>query len=72
MPARRILLVCPDGQINGIWYNGKTSANLLRGDMEFGFIYAYADGTCRGDQDLTGEIQQIGEMIIASLTVPLP
>jgi len=69
-PARRVLLVCPTGQVNSIWYHQSDSqANLQRGNMEFGFIYSYTGAYCQGDYSLSGKVQYLGEMIIASLKV---
>ena len=69
-PVRRILFVCPTGQINGIWYHGKTDANIQRGNLEFGFILTFTGVYCEEGYSLGGETQRVGEMIIASLTVP--
>jgi hypothetical protein len=68
-PARRILFVCPTGQINAIWYHGETDANIQRGNTEFGFIFSYAGSYCQDDYSLTGKVQHVGEMIIASLAM---
>ena len=71
-PAKRIYFVCPNGQVNSIWYHGSdTEANIRRGDLEFGFIYRYNDPIyCSEGYSLSGKIQRVGEMIIASLKVP--
>jgi putative hemolysin len=70
-PARRTYLVCPTGQIDSIWYQGgENEANILRGNMEFGFIYSYSGVYCQDGYSLTGKVQLVGEMIIASLQVP--
>jgi putative hemolysin len=69
-PARRILFVCPTGQVNEIWYHGETDANIQRGNTEFGFIFSYAGHYCQDDYSLGGKVQRVGEMIIASLAVP--
>jgi putative hemolysin len=70
-PAQRIYLVCPTGQIDSIWYQGgENEANILRGNMEFGFIYSYRGVYCQDGYELTGKVQLVGEMIIASLQVP--
>jgi hypothetical protein len=69
-PARRLLLVCPTGEITSIWYHEAESApNVTRGDMEFGFIFS-AGEYCVSGQSLAGKVQYVGEMIIASLKVP--
>jgi putative hemolysin len=69
-PARRILFVCPTGEITAIWYHDavKDQPNLARGELEFGFIYSYY--YCEPGFSLGGKIQRVGEMIIASLKVP--
>ena len=71
-PVRRVYLVCPTGQVNSIWYNGsETEANIQRGDLEFGFIYSYNDPIyCQEGYSLSGKVQRVGEMIIASLKTP--
>ena len=70
-PARRNLLVCPSGDVTEIWYHdaAEGQSNIVRGDMEFGFIYS-GPGHCEPGYNLGGKIQRVGEMIIASLTVP--
>ena len=71
-PARRVLFVCPTGQINEIWYHDMTESkpNLQRGNVEFGFILTLTDFYCEAGHSLGGKIQRMGEMIIASLKVP--
>jgi putative hemolysin len=70
-PARRVYLVCPEGQIQSIWYQGgENQPNILRGNLEFSFIYTYSGNYCQGDRSLTGKTQLVGEMIIASLNMP--
>jgi putative hemolysin len=70
-PVTRTYLVCPAGQINSIWYQGgENQPNIQRGNMEFGFIYSYSGTYCSGENSLTGKVQLVGEMIIASLQVP--
>jgi putative hemolysin len=67
-PAQRIYLVCPSGQIQTIWYQGDGSdPNIQRGDLEFSFIYSYQGINCEGNYSLTGKVQLVGELIIASL-----
>lgn len=69
-PARRILFVCPTGEVTEIWYHNaeENQPNIRRGEMEFGFIYSYS--YCEPGFSLGGKIQRVGEMIIASLKVP--
>jgi putative hemolysin len=71
-PARRELFVCPTGQVNDIWYQGQAenTPNILRGDMEFGFILSLTGFYCEQGHSLGGKLQYVGEMIIASLSVP--
>jgi putative hemolysin len=70
-PARRTYLVCPNGIVESIWYQGgENEANILRGNMEFGFIFSYTGAYCQEPYSLTGKVQLVGEMIIASLQVP--
>jgi putative hemolysin len=69
-PALRWLLVCPNGDVTAIWYHqAEGQPNITRGDMEFGFIYSIG-GHCDAGFSLSGKIQRVGEMIIASLKVP--
>ncbi len=44
-------------------------ANITRGELEFGFIFTGANH-CEAEYSLGGTVQQVGEMIIASLDVP--
>jgi hypothetical protein len=68
-PAQRLLLVCPTGEITAIWYHeAEGQPNLTRANMEFGFIYSAGDH-CEPGQSLSGKIQRVGEMIVASLKV---
>ena len=70
-PARRIYFVCPNGEINSIWYQGnEDSPNIQLGDLEFGFILSLTDFYCEEGHSLDGKTQHVGEMIIASLKVP--
>jgi putative hemolysin len=70
-PAGRIYFVCPNGLINAIWYQGgENEPNIQRSNMEFGFIYSYTGTSCQEPYSLTGKVQLVGEMIIASLQVP--
>jgi len=70
-PARRVLLVCPTGEVTAIWYHNMEEGqpNITRGDMEFGFIYSVGEH-CQQGQSLGGKVQRWGEMIVASLNVP--
>jgi hypothetical protein len=70
-PARRILLVCPTGEVTSIWYHGSESQpNLTRGELEFGFIFNAAPTHCEAGVSLSGKVQRLGEMIVASLKTP--
>lgn len=71
-PARRVLLVCPNGDVTSIWYQNAEEGqpNITRGDMEFGFIFSGAPSHCELGYNLGGKTQYMGEMIIASLKVP--
>lgn len=69
-PAQRLLLVCPTGEVTSIWYHeAEGSPNITRGGMEFGFIYS-AGEHCAPGLSLSGKIQRVGEMVIASLKAP--
>jgi hypothetical protein len=69
-PAQRLLLVCPTGEVTAIWYHQDEGLpNLARGDLEFGFIFTAASH-CEAGYSLSGKVQRVGEMIIASLEVP--
>ena len=70
-PARRVYFVCPNGEINAIWYQGNEgSSNIQRGDLEFGFIFSLTGFYCEDGHSLDGKSQHVGEMIIATLKVP--
>jgi len=69
-PVRRMLFVCPNGQIDSIWYQGESVPNVQRGELEFGFIYSYTGVYCQEGYSPGGKVQHVGEMIIASLQVP--
>jgi putative hemolysin len=70
-PAQRVLLVCPGGQVGAIWYHqSESEPNLLRGNLEFGFIFGYTEMTCAQDHSWSSKEQHVGELIIASLKVP--
>jgi hypothetical protein len=69
-PALRVLLVCPTGEATSIWYHqAEGQPNITRGNLEFGFIFS-TFGHCEPGNNLGGEAQRVGEMIIASLNVP--
>jgi len=68
--ARRVYFVCPTGQVQSIWYHGMDAANLLRGDVEFGFIFSLQQVYCEDGYSLDGKSQHVGEMIIGSLRMP--
>jgi hypothetical protein len=69
-PASRVLLVCPTGEVTSIWYHATDGQpNLVRGDLEFGFIFSTI-GHCESGYSLNGEVRLVGEMIIASHKVP--
>jgi hypothetical protein len=72
LPARRVLFVCPQGEVNDVWFHDSASdsPNIRRGDMEFGFILSMTGFYCEGGHSLTGKNQYWGELIIASLQVP--
>jgi putative hemolysin len=70
LPALRLLLVCPTGEVTEIWYHqAEGQGNIMRGDLEFGFIFS-TGGHCEPGISLGGKVQHLGEMIIASLQVP--
>jgi putative hemolysin len=70
-PAQRVLLVCPTGEVTSIWYHqGEGVPNITRGDLEFGFIFRATSLHCEVGYSLSGKVQRVGEMIIASLKVP--
>lgn len=71
-PARRVLFVCPTGQVNSIWYHDadESTTNIQRGNMEFGFIFSLTGFYCEEGHSLGGKTQYAGEMVIASLQVP--
>jgi putative hemolysin len=70
-PAQRVLLVCPMGEVTAIWYHqSESQANIMRGDLEFGFIFSAAPSHCASGYSVSGKVQRVGEMVIASLTVP--
>ncbi len=70
-PARRTLFVCPTGEVNDIWYQGlgETQPNIQRQNLEFGFILSLTGSYCETGHSLSGKLQRVGEMVIASLKV---
>jgi putative hemolysin len=69
-PALRLLLVCPTRAVTAIWYHqAEGQPNIALGSLEFGIIFT-TPGHCESGNNLTGEAQLVGEMIIASLSVP--
>jgi len=69
-PALRVLLVCPTGEVTAIWYHqAEGQPNITRGNLEFGVIFS-TFGHCEPGNNLSGEAQLVGEMIVASLDVP--
>ncbi len=70
-PAQRMLLVCPTGEVTSIWYHqAEDQPNIVRGDLEFGFIFSGSPSHCEPGYSLGGKVQYMGEMIIASLKMP--
>jgi putative hemolysin len=70
-PINRLLLVCPAGEVTSIWYHqAADQPNIARGDLEFGIIFSATPYHCQDGFSLGGELQLVGESIIASLTVP--
>jgi len=71
-PARRVLFVCPGGEVNDVWYQGaaENAPNIQRGDMEFGFILSLTSFFCEEGHSLGGKNLYLGELIVASLKVP--
>ncbi len=67
-PARRTLFVCPTGEVNDIWYQGleETQPNIQRQNLEFGFILSLTGSYCETGHSLSGKLQRVGEMVIAS------
>jgi putative hemolysin len=71
-PARRVLFVCPGGEVNAVYYQGAAEnvPNIQRGELEFGFILSQTGFYCEEGHHLGGKNQYLGELIIASLKVP--
>ncbi len=66
----RMLLVCPSGEVTAIWYHqAKDQPNITVGNLEFGIIFSMP-GHCESGNNLAGSVQQEGETILASLSVP--
>lgn len=69
-PARRMLLLCPTGEVSSIWYHqGESTPNITRGELEFAFIFSATPQHCEAGYSRSGKAQHLGEMIIASLKV---
>ncbi len=69
-PIIRTLLVCPSGAVTAIWYHqAADQPNITAGSLEFGIIFS-TPGHCEPGNNLVGESQQVGETILASMTVP--
>jgi len=70
-PVNRLLLVCSAGEITAIWYHQAVDQpHITIGDLEFGIIFNATPYHCQDGFSLGGELQRIGEGIIASLMVP--
>ncbi|MCU0485944.1 MAG: DUF333 domain-containing protein [Anaerolineales bacterium] len=70
-PVNRLLLMCPAGEITAIWYHqAADQPNIALDDLEFGIIFSATPYHCQDGFSLSGELQRLGESIIASLTVP--
>jgi len=68
--VRRMYFVCPGGQVNAIYYQGEEQANILRGELEFGFIYGFQGVYCQEGYSLEGKTERLGDLVVASLNVP--
>ncbi len=69
-PVKRMLLVCPSGNVTAIWYHQSSDQpNISLGDLEFSIIFSMS-GHCEPGNNLAGTAQQVGETIISSLVVP--
>jgi hypothetical protein len=68
--ATRKYFVCPNGEVNSVWYMGMDTPHLQRGNLELGFLYSYSGVYCEEGYSLVGKDLYIGELIIASLQVP--
>lgn len=71
-PVRRVTLICPSQEATSIWYQSaeEDQPNIVRNDLEFGFIFSATPLHCEPGYNLSGKTQDVGEMIIASLKVP--
>jgi putative hemolysin len=68
---QRILLMCPTGEVTSIYYHPSSEQpNIAIGSMEFAFIYNASTSHCEAGYSLSGKLQNLGELIIASLKVP--
>ncbi len=71
LPAQRLLLVCPAGEVTSIWYHqAEDQPDIQRGNLEFGIIYRSTSTHCEPGLSLSSKDQLVGEMIVASLAVP--
>jgi hypothetical protein len=69
--VQRILLICPTGEVTSIYYHPSSEQpNIAIGSMEFAFIYNASTNHCDAGYSLGGKLQNVGEMIIASLKFP--
>jgi len=69
--VKRMLLVCPGGAVQSIWYqNGEGAPHITRGDLEFAFIFSAAPTHCEPDVTLEEALQRLGDQIVASLQTP--
>jgi putative hemolysin len=69
--AVRLLLVCPSKSVTSIWYHqAEGQANIVRGNLEFSFIFSATPTHCEAGYSLGGKVQRLGELIFASLKVP--
>ena len=68
--VKRMLLVCPSGDISSIWYHQDDStAAISLGEIEFGVIFSASSSHCLARHSLDGKTQRVGEMIISSLKI---
>jgi putative hemolysin len=68
--ARRVQFVCPGGQVNSLWYQGEEQASIQSGGLEFGLIYGFTGVHCQEGYSLGGKDERVGDLIVASLSVP--
>lgn len=67
--ARRIMFICPDGQVNAIWYHGadEIEPNIRIDEMEFGIIANISGSYCEEGISINAKDQYAVDLIIASL-----